>query len=232
MPFLAPFSFIKEPSAAPPPAQSLFSLLFNGSSQYVTLPGSPVDPDSDFTIEAWVQLSADGNNAIFAAQGDSNNYWIFIARNDSHGLCFQEAIASGIATFICSGAATVATSDDWKHVAVTRSGNTWKIYIDGALAKTDTNSDTGFAASPQNIARLPTAAVYFAGNIDEIRTWDVARTITEIADNMEVVLSPSEPNLTGYWRFEDGAGTTASDELGANDGTLVGSPTWSSDTPI
>lgn len=209
-----------------------FSLLFNGSSEYITLPGAPLNPDADFTIEAWVKLSADGNNPIFAAQTDSNNYWIFIARNDGEGLCFQEAVASAIATFICSGGTTVSVADGWKHVALTRAGNTWKVYIGGVLVKTDTNSQTGFSTGAQNIARLTSSAVFFAGNIDEVRVWDIARTLTEINDNKNRNLAVgSEPNLIGYWRFEEGSGTNAVDETGSNNGTLVDTPTYSSDTP-
>lgn len=232
MPIVHPFSFFSEPSTAPPPALSNFSLLFNGSSQYVTLPGSPVDLDSDCTIECWGKVMVEGNNVIFAAQVDSNNYWIFIIRNDGNGLCVQYAIASASASFICAGAGTVTVADDWTYMALVRSGNDWEIYKDTGLFKSETNSATGFAASPQNIARLPTTSVYFSGYLDEIRVWNVARTEAELMANKDIIISPATPGLVAVWRFEDGAGTNASDELGTNDGTLVGTPTWSSDTPI
>jgi hypothetical protein len=38
--------------------------------------------------------------------------------------------------------------------------------------------------------------------------------------------------LISYWDFEDGSGTNATDSYGANDGTLVNGPTWSTDEKI
>ncbi len=37
--------------------------------------------------------------------------------------------------------------------------------------------------------------------------------------------------IEGYWRFEEGAGSSASDSSGTNNGTLVGTPQWSTATP-
>lgn len=206
------------------------SLLLNGSSQYATLPGIAVDPNSDFTIEMWVKLSADGFNSLFSAKTDGNNYWILIARNDGEGLCFQEAVASAVATFICSGVATVSVSDGWTHIAVTRASNIWNIYKNGVLLKTDDRTAspiTGLTTDDQEIGALQ-GAVFFAGNVDEVRVWNDARTAAELLANMYRNLTVgSEPNLVGYWRWED----TPDDETSNNDATLVGAPSYSTDTP-
>jgi len=37
--------------------------------------------------------------------------------------------------------------------------------------------------------------------------------------------------LEGYWRFEEGVGSSASDSSGTNNGTLVGTPQWATETP-
>ncbi|MHC4629535.1 MAG: hypothetical protein ACYTDV_21380 [Planctomycetota bacterium] len=37
----------------------------------------------------------------------------------------------------------------------------------------------------------------------------------------------ADPSLVGWWRLDDGSGTTATDSSGnGNDGTLTGGPTW------
>ncbi len=42
-----------------------------------------------------------------------------------------------------------------------------------------------------------------------------------------VLTSTAQADLVGWWRLDDGSGTTASDSSGVgNDGTLVGSPQW------
>ncbi|MFH1665812.1 MAG: hypothetical protein ABIA77_06685, partial [Candidatus Omnitrophota bacterium] len=35
-----------------------------------------------------------------------------------------------------------------------------------------------------------------------------------------------EDSLVSYWDFEEGSGTTAADAAGANDGTLINDPSW------
>ncbi len=69
---------------------------------------------------------------------------------------------------------------------------------------------------------------YFAGTIRDVRLWDDVRSQPEISDNKTLTLTPaSEANLVGYWRLNDASGTTAADgTASANDGTLQGSPAW------
>jgi hypothetical protein len=42
----------------------------------------------------------------------------------------------------------------------------------------------------------------------------------------------AQPQTEGYWKLDDGSGTTATDSSGNGyDGTLTNTPTWSTDTP-
>jgi hypothetical protein len=218
----------------PFPAINNFALQFNGSTQYVTLAGTPFNFNADFTVECWVKLSADNtNNIIFATSFDANNYAMLIARNDGNGLCFQSAVASGTATFLMGSSGTIASSEGWVHVALTRSGNNWTIYKNGVSFKTATNSGTSFATANPAIARLVLFSVFYTGYIDELRIWNYARTASQISDNMRQVLSSVEVGLTGFWRFEEGTGgTTADSSSGGHAGSLVASPTWSTTKPF
>lgn len=43
----------------------------------------------------------------------------------------------------------------------------------------------------------------------------------------------SQENLAGYWKFDEGSGTTAADYSGSNlKGSLFGAPSWSTDKPV
>jgi len=67
----------------------------------------------------------------------------------------------------------------------------------------------------------------FNGTIDEIRIWNVARTEEGIRANMCKKLTGSESGLIGYWRLDEGSGTTANDATSNdNHGTLINSPSW------
>jgi len=54
--------------------------------------------------------------------------------------------------------------------------------------------------------------------------------IYETGTNLELLPVNRNPNLVGYWKFDEGTGTNAYDASGnGNDGTLVNSPTWTTD---
>ncbi|MBT4500514.1 MAG: DUF5011 domain-containing protein [Gemmatimonadetes bacterium] len=45
---------------------------------------------------------------------------------------------------------------------------------------------------------------YFGGAMDEVRFWGIARSASEIADNMHSPLTGSEAGLIGYWSLDEG----------------------------
>src|SRR5262249_23113565 len=52
-------------------------------------------------------------------------------------------------------------------------------------------------------------------------------TQTQIQQQMKRSLSGKESGLVGYWRFDEGSGTSSADATGAgNTATLVSSPAW------
>ncbi len=73
---------------------------------------------------------------------------------------------------------------------------------------------------------------YFSGMIDEVRLWDIALNANTIENEMCVTQDPNNPNLMGYWNFNDGNDNTIEDLTGnGNDGILnnEGEGYWDSD---
>ena len=84
---------------------------------------------------------------------------------------------------------------------------------------------------------------FFEGVIDEVRIWNKARPPEEIRETMNHRLTGLEDGLIGYWRFNEGLGTTVADTTAnSNDGTVHGAswiiseapltPPWLAFTPI
>ena len=70
---------------------------------------------------------------------------------------------------------------------------------------------------------------HFKGEIEEVRVWNDFRTEAEIQANFDKVLTGNEAELSAYWRFNQGSGSTVNDlTSNGNDGTLIGSPIWTS----
>src|SRR5581483_327008 len=70
----------------------------------------------------------------------------------------------------------------------------------------------------------------FNGSVDEVRVWNAALSQSTIANWMNEPIVSTHPNyasLAGYWKFDEGTGSTTADSSGNNHaGTLVNSPTW------
>ena len=70
---------------------------------------------------------------------------------------------------------------------------------------------------PQNQEFSP-----FAGQIDEVRIWNTARTEAEIKHTMHLTLSGEELGLVGYWRFDNVSKMVTDSSSYGNDGKLLG----------
>src|SRR6185369_15327122 len=59
------------------------------------------------------------------------------------------------------------------------------------------------------------------GQLDNVRFWSIARSLTQIRADIDRYLQGDEPGLLGEWRFDEPTDTVAEDSSTANrDGTL------------
>jgi hypothetical protein len=75
------------------------------------------------------------------------------------------------------------------------------------------------------------------GGLDEVRIWNIARTIAEINSTRFSVLNGNEPGLRGYWRLNEGGGQSFANScvstgsalngtLGTTNGVEASDPSW------
>ena len=149
------------------------SLFFNSTS--IVLPQSP-DLNfgtQDFTIETFIlPTSVAGTHNIFSARNASSNGLSFRVASSKLDFFIDNA-GTGLITV----ATTLVANASWYHVALTRQGNVFKIWLNGnndATSGTITASMTSSQAA--NIGQRPATAEYFAGYMDEFRiTIGIAR---------------------------------------------------------
>ncbi|MBL4705384.1 MAG: hypothetical protein JKY54_12750 [Flavobacteriales bacterium] len=80
-----------------------------------------------------------------------------------------------------------------------------------------------------NIGGSGNSAWKYSGSIDEVRLWDKELSQTEIVAWMHKGVDASHPNyanLISYHKFDDGVGTTTTDEMGTINGAFIGTPFW------
>lgn len=110
------------------------ALFLDGTDDYLKLPPKVANA-ADFTFAAWVKWDGGGNwQRIFDCGAGTNNY-MFLSPNAA-GTNLRFAIKNGGAEEQLNTA--LLPSGSWRHVAVTLSGNTGTLYVNGAPAATGT----------------------------------------------------------------------------------------------
>ena len=205
------------------------SLSFDGNDDNITL--NHFERPGTMTIEAWVKINNNsGDQTIIGWGGNNNNYTAEFRITNDGRLLYGEWNGS---TFLNIKGGNI-NYNIWYHVAIVRNGNSTNnvtIYIDGILEATGTVNHTittNFLNIGAYALNTGNATGFLKGNIDELRIWNVARTSTEISNNMSNELSLPQTGLLNYYKFNQGVAngnnsteTTFNDELNANNGTLL-----------
>jgi len=155
----------------------------DGSSDYVILPENLADGE-DFTFAAWVYW--DGSNQwqrIFDFGRGTTKYMFLTPRSAGNTLRFA-ITTSGNGNEQRLDTAQMATGQ-WVHLAVTISGSTGKLFVNGSLVSTNTNmtlNPSDIKAMSNYLGRSQFAAdPFFNGRLDDVRIADFALTDTQIA---------------------------------------------------
>jgi hypothetical protein len=158
----------------------------NGSDGYVSLPADLLVDVADFTIAAWVYWNAASNWArVFDLGADTDRYMMLTARNGSGVARFAMTLNSGDGEQVIDSTAALPTGQ-WVHVAVTLSGNVGTLYVNGAVAGTNTTMQFApfrLGSTSQNwIGRSQYSAdPYFDGLVDEFRIHRGALSAEQVA---------------------------------------------------
>ena len=153
------------------------SLRLDGNSDYLTIPDSP-DYDfgtGDFTIGCWLRYNAlpsSGNGmVVYDHWESSNDYHNVSLRNNAGTYQFRIRVRQS-SVFVLENTfdAITVNTGTWYHFALSRDGNTFRMFWDGVAAGSVVNAVniTGISGTWQ-IGRYHGAYDYHNGWIDEFR---------------------------------------------------------------
>jgi hypothetical protein len=149
------------------------STFLNGSANYLTMPATPQWAMSgDWTLEAWIYpTTVSGVQIIINTRNLSAVTSPVMYLNGS-----SLVIDTGAAPVISAGTISI---NSWQYVAATRSGNSWKLFINGGQVGSTTTNTTSYSTAYGCAIGRSSAGENFNGYIQDVRvTKGVARTIT------------------------------------------------------
>jgi hypothetical protein len=207
-----------------------YSLNFDGVDDYVGTGTSLLNNLSQFTMYGWISPENYGSDIGFFGQNDCIEFGFYDA-NTIIGWTNYGGFVSWVfndATF---------SLNTMHHIVLVGSGYDLKIYVDGDLKATGGSSTSNYSTSTYDFnigggGIWDASGNWFNGSIDEVAIWNIALDSTQIQANLYSELSGSENGLISYWNFNEGSGTTLTDQTSnGNDGTIYGA-TWSNDSPV
>ena len=230
-----------------------YHLSLDGTDDHAEVTGSSeIQISYPLTISAWVYPTVAGSSTNlrtiiswgYAAAGQGRFLGLKGANNN---LSFGSYTSDVTST-------TTLSLNTWYHVAATVDTGSTKLYIDGSLDHTGSNTLNSFTYSKTHVGELFYAqtnpARHFAGNIDELALFNSVLSGSEITQvynsrsalnlNLDYNNYTSSSNLKAWWRMGDGtetgSGTTIYDmsdnDSNSDDLTLVNQASISSTSPI
>jgi hypothetical protein len=218
------------------------SLDFDGANDYVNCGANSAFQVTNLTVEAWINADAWRTNnwqgTILSTDSWSGTGgqrgWV-LRTGDNGRLTLLIANGSTGAWMECMSAQIMSTGK-WYHVAGTYDGQTQKVYINGTLVQSYTNTGgIRYTTNDNMMIGDCTGQVgnrVFDGKIDEVRLWSAALDSTTLKKWMYKDLDTTHSqysNLVAYYKLDEGTGTTTNDSsTNSNTGTLTnfGTTPW------
>ena len=156
---------------------------FDGSNDTVNL-GNDLDTilTGDFSFTTWAYMpnaTSSSNKTIIckpATTSWANPYHSFTIQHTGGNIDFQTNNGSTGSNVNID----LACGQGWHHIAVTKSGTTFTLYIDGTTSESQTISGTAWGTQDWIIGNTPYNTRFFDGDVDDMSFWSRALTSTEI----------------------------------------------------
>ena len=157
------------------------SAYFDGTGDYIDLGGSSlrsVCDSGDFALELWFyQDSRSSWTSLITNYGTGNGGWAVYINTDSPNQVYWWHYNGSGWVYLnhTQGTRTTITLDTWHHVAITRNGNTWRLFLNGVQEDTITDSNNitasnGAVSSGLRLGTINAGLQYpLHGYIDDVR---------------------------------------------------------------
>ncbi|MFL3664695.1 MAG: LamG-like jellyroll fold domain-containing protein [Flavobacteriales bacterium] len=179
------------------------SLHFDGINDYVSAPLPTVFSNintNNITIETWIKPQGNAFSRVVFAQLNASNF-IAVSLSATNQIYFYINNTVGVVT------TSTLSLNQWTHVACTWNGTAQQteVYFNGILQATNGggSSSTG-NDNIMTIGSRTNGAQYFNGELDELRIWDVKRSVCDINSSMNSEFTQAQPNLVAYYNFNQG----------------------------
>jgi alpha-L-arabinofuranosidase len=195
----------------------------DGTSGYADAGAGVVDGTRSFSVSGWVKLArTTGYQTVVSLDGNQVSNFFLQFRDDSHRFAFTRLSSDSPTDGGYASSNFDPVTNQWYLLTgvYDETAKTLALYVDGVKQQTVTAPSAWQASGHLVIGRGKyggNPVDFVAGAIDDVR---VSQGVLTAADVDRLATA-------GHWRFDEGTGTTASDDSpDAGTATLTGGVTW------
>jgi GH43 family beta-xylosidase len=156
----------------------------DGSNDHVSLPAGILNGLTNFTIATWVKLDTTSAWRRIFDFGTGTTVNMFLTPQSSGNSVRFAITTSGAGGEQRINGTSALPTGTWSHVAVTKSGNTGTLYVNGVQVGQNTNmtlSPSSLGNTTNNwIGRSQYADPFLDGQVDEFRIYSRALSASEV----------------------------------------------------
>ena len=151
------------------PYYDTYSAYFDGTGDYLTFGANQANlglGTGDFTFEFWFYATTIPSTEVDFFESQTTGSFRILKRASSSGLSYDWY---GGTAYLIKSDATI-TTNEWHHVAVSRTSGTVSVYYDGTRVINQADSTSGVTPTANyGVGGRASGANYFTGNISNMR---------------------------------------------------------------
>ena len=164
---------------------------------------------TEYTVEAWFKSpDVELPESILTGKVGVTDVYLTLEIQPDGTLRYLHRVPGGPEGGVDLYSTTVVDDNSWHHLAAVKGADgRMRLYIDGTLE----------ASSASSVPNIPTDLTlylgalltprqmrYYRGELDELRLWSHARTLSEINEGMHHGVASGQPGLAAHYTFDQG----------------------------
>ena len=215
-----------------PPGDANRVLELDGKGIQVEFPAGLFAGLNSATVEGWIQWKTLGHFKQFFACGElgtARKFFVALGSGNHLNYYFGDGGKLRGKDWFQTETGDVIEAGQWTHVAAVSGPGGMKLYVNGRLAAPIISEEKESLSVMGKDGSFMLGghawngdAAPFDGQLDEVRVWNVERTVEQIRENLSKRLTGNEPGLVGLWNFDDPVNPGRDASPNCHDGKLVG----------